>query len=232
VARSPRPLRLLRAVAASVEARCHRAPVIGCVARPLRCVSGIKPALRYGPLVALVSVSRLLFIALATLWVGIHVRAAVGGARAGAASCARIGTGVAAITTGRVAVSGINRWRIRYDIAVGPCVVRVIHVVSVVVRNSTPPIGCVHRWEYTQEPRIAPSVIGARPVATSPISAAPVRAMPAKSAMAIAISVAGMTNVRRSAGEATYVSAVCTYVSAVCMDGCDAPASVATAKSC
>jgi hypothetical protein len=202
VARSPRPLPLLRAVAASVEARCHRTPVITCVARPLRCVSGIKPALRYGPLVALVSVSRLLFIALATLWVGIHVWTP----RAGAAGCARIGAGVAAITTRRVAVSGIHRWRIRYDIAAGPWVVRVIHVVSVVVRNSAPPIGCVHRWEYTQEPRIAPSVIGARPVATSPISATPVRAVPAKPAMAIAISVAGMTNVRRSAGEATYVS--------------------------
>jgi hypothetical protein len=46
--------------------------------------------------------------------------------------------------------------------------------------------------------------------------------VPAKPAVAIAISVARMANVRRSAGEATYVS--------VCMG--DAPASVAPAKSC
>jgi len=182
-------------------------------------VSGIKPALRYGPLVALVTVSRLLFVALAALWVGIYIRAAAG--RAGATIGAGIGAGITAITR-RVAVSGINRWRIRYYVTVLSAIPRVIHVVSVVVGNSAPPIGCVHRREHTQKPWIAPSVIGSWPVATAPISTAPVRSMPAISAVAIAISVTRMTNVRRSAGETTYVT--------VCMG--DASASVAPAKSC
>ena len=183
-------------------------------------MSGIKPALRYGPLVALVSVSRLLFVALAALWVRIYIRAAAGSARA--AIGAGIRAGITTIAIRRVAVSGINRWRIRYDVTVLPGIPRVIHVVSVVVGNSAPPIGCVHRREHAEKPRIAPSVIGSWPEAATPISAAPVRAMPAKSAVAIAISVTRMTNVRRSAGETTYVT--------VCMG--DASTSITTAKPC
>ena len=128
------------AIAATLQAGGERAAIVDATGG-----GRLGAGLRARPLRALISIARLLRVALAVLRVRVQAIAVRGGAGPGPGACTgRAGT----VAVASRSVSVRSRRRSRHDVAAGRGVIGVIDIVVVVVRYRVPPVGRAERGQY------------------------------------------------------------------------------------